>query len=175
METNRHHYGHRDRIDDVSLPLPDMTGAEMLVFLDKIIQIAHCIRDKVTDYCWTTNQFHTRFYSTNVKRDRYFHILCFLHFTDNKNKPDMTDENSDRLWTVRNLFEILNKAFSKFYCPSDHLAASKFIILFKRRVIFRQYIPEKHKSFGIKIYRLCDETGYRYMTVYSLLDGGGGI
>ena len=89
----------------------------------------------------------------------------------------MTDENSDRLWTVRNLFEILNEAFSKFYSPSEHLAVDEVIILFKRRVIFRHYIPKKHKRFGIKIYKLCDETRYTYMTVYSLLDrgrGGGG-
>jgi hypothetical protein len=82
----------------------------------------------------------------------------------------MTDENSDRLWTARNLFENLNKAFSKFYSPSEHLAV-EVIILFKRRVIFRQYIPKKHKRFGIKIYKLCDEKGYTYMTAYSLLDG----
>jgi hypothetical protein len=31
----------------------------------------------------------------------------------------------------------------------------------------KQYIPKKHKRFGIKIYKLCDETGYTYnMTVY---------
>ena len=83
----------------------------------------------------------------------------------------MTDENSDRLWTVRNLFGNLNKAFSKFYNPSKHLAV-EVIILFKRRVIFRQHIPKKHKSFGIKIYKLCDENGYTYMTVNSLRDGG---
>jgi len=48
----------------------------------------------------------------------------------------MTDENSDRLWTLRNLFEILNKAFSKLYGPSAHLAVDEVIILFKRRIIF---------------------------------------
>jgi len=49
-----------------------------------------------------------------MKRDRFFHIFCFLHFTDNKNKLDVTDKNSDRLWKMRHLFEILNEKFSKF-------------------------------------------------------------
>jgi hypothetical protein len=32
---------------------------------------------------------------------------------------------------------------------------------------------QKHKRFGIKIYKPCDETGYTYyMAVYSFLDGG---
>jgi len=95
------------------------------------------------------------------------HILRFLHFTDNKIFPDMKDENYDRLWENRNLFDILNDKFSKFYNPSEHLAVDEFIVKFKGRVIFRQYIPKKHKCVGTKIYKLCDETGYTYdMTVY---------
>jgi hypothetical protein len=97
-----------------------------------------------------------------MKRDRYLHILHFLHFTDNKNEPDRKGKNFDRLWKIQNLFEILNSTFSKFYNPSEHLAVDKVIVLYKGRVIFKQYIPKKHKHFGIKIYKLCDETGYTY-------------
>ena len=102
-----------------------------------------------------------------MKRDRFFHILRYLHFTHNENEPDMTDENSDRLWKVRNMFEILNEKFSNFYNPSEHLAVEEVTVKYKGRVIFRQYIPKKRKRFGIKIYKLCDETGYTYdMTVF---------
>ena len=53
------------------------------------------------------------------------------------------------------------------YNPSEHLAVDEVIVKYQGRVIFRQYIPKKHKRFGIKIYKLCDETGYTYdMTVY---------
>ena len=41
------------------------------------------------------------------------------------------------------------------------------IVKFHGRVIFRQYIPKKRKRFGIKIYKLCDDSGYMYdMKVY---------
>jgi len=41
------------------------------------------------------------------------------------------------------------------------------IVKFKGRVILRQYIPKKRKRCGIKIYKLCDESGYTYdMRVY---------
>ena len=60
-------------------------------------------------------------------RDRYLHILRFLHFTD-KMERDMKDENSDRLWKIRNLFDILNDRFSKFYNPSEHLAIDEVIV-----------------------------------------------
>jgi hypothetical protein len=66
-----------------------------------------------------------------MKPDRYRHILRLLHFTDSNNEPDMTEENSDMLRKMRNLFEILNRKFSKFYNPSEHLAVEEVIVLFK--------------------------------------------
>jgi hypothetical protein len=57
----------------------------------------------------------------------------------------MTDENSDRLRKMRNLFEIQKKTFSKFCIPSEHLAVDEVTVLFKGRVIFLQYIVKKHK------------------------------
>jgi len=45
------------------------------------------------------------------------------------------------------------------------------IVKFKGSVIFRQYIPKKRKRFGIKIYKLCNESGYTYdMRVYLARD-----
>jgi len=41
------------------------------------------------------------------------------------------------------------------------------IMLYKGRVVSRQYIPKKHKRHGIKIYKLCYSLGYTYdMSVY---------
>jgi hypothetical protein len=45
-------------------------------------------------------------------------------------------------------------------------------VLFKGRVIFKQYVPKEHKRFGIKIYKLCNMNGYTYdMSVYLGKDG----
>jgi hypothetical protein len=65
------------------------------------------------------------------------------------------------VWKVRNLFEILNTAFTKCYNPSDNLGVD-VIVLFKGRVVFKQYIPKKQERFDIKIYKRCNETGYTY-------------
>ena len=70
-------------------------------------------------------------------------------------------------WKIRDLFEILNATFSIFYNPSENLSVDEVIVPFKGRVIFKQYIPKKRKVFGIKIFKLCDLTGYTYdMKVY---------
>ena len=45
--------------------------------------------------------------------------------------------------------------------------AVEVIFKFKDSVIFRQYVPKNRQKSGIKIYKLCDNSGYTYsMTVY---------
>jgi len=47
------------------------------------------------------------------------------------------------------------------------LAVDEVTVKFKGRVLFKQDIPKKRKSFGIKMFKLCDCTGYTYdMNVY---------
>jgi hypothetical protein len=41
---------------------------------------------------------------------------------------------------------------------NEEMVIGEIIVMYKGRVIFRQYIP-KNKCFGIKIYKPCDETG----------------
>jgi hypothetical protein len=80
-------------------------------------------------------------------------ILRFLHFfiSDNKNEPDKTDENDK-----------LNDSYAKYYSLTEHLAVDEITVLFKVRVIFKHYIPKKHKQFGIKLCKLCDSKGYPF-------------
>jgi hypothetical protein len=51
---------------------------------------------------------------------------------------------------------------AKYYRPTEHFAVNEIIVSFKGRVIFKEYIPKKHKQFGIKHYKLCDSRGYTY-------------
>jgi len=131
VETNRYYHDCIDRLHDGPSSEPDVTEAEMFVFLALTIQIGHGVRDTITDYCATLDQLYTPFYSTMKKRRRYLHILSYLHFADNRNEPDRTDENYDRLWKIRDLFETLNSTFSKFYNPSENLVIDEVIVSFK--------------------------------------------
>jgi len=80
------------------------------------------------------------------------------------NGVDITD---DRLWKIRDLVEIIKTNFSKFYNPSEYLAVDEVTVKFKGRIVFKQYILKNHKRFGIKMFKLCDSTGYTYdMNVY---------
>jgi len=44
-----------------------------------------------------------------------FALLGFLHFWDNMNQSDKSDNNSDRLWKMRILFGQLSDIFAEFY------------------------------------------------------------
>lgn len=90
-----------------------------------------------------------------MKWDQFLRILQFLNFTDNRNKNDKNDKNYDRLWKIRDIFEVLNNAYAKFYNSSEHLAVD-ICILFKGRVVFEQYNLKTKTRFGIKMFKLCD-------------------
>ena len=49
VETNCYYHNYIDRLDDGPSPEPDITEAEMFVFLALTIQMGHGIRDKLTD------------------------------------------------------------------------------------------------------------------------------
>jgi len=77
VETNHYYHDYIDRLDDGPSPEPDVTEAEMFVFLALKIQMGHGVRDKLTDYWATVDQLCTPFYGTMMKRDRYLHILRY--------------------------------------------------------------------------------------------------
>ena len=69
---------------------------------------------------------------------------------------------------MRALIDKLIDSYAKYYSLTDHLAVDEIILLCKGRVIFKQYITEKHKHFGIKLYKFCDSKVHIYnMTVYA--------
>jgi len=124
-------------------------------------------RDTVKDYWSKLEQYFMAFYGKTMKQGRFYRILRFLNFSDNKNEPDKTDENYDQLWKMRAIFDKFNNSYAKYYSPTNHLAVDDIIVLFKGTVFFKQYIPKQHKQLGIKLYKVCDSKGYTYnVTVY---------
>ena len=161
------HYYHQflDNFEDGLSPQHEVTEEEVFAFLALTLQMGHTVQGRLEDYWTKIEQLRCPFYGETMARARYYHILRFLHFMDNnRNGSDRTDE---RLWKIRDLFEIIRMNFSKFYNPSKYLAVNEVIVKFKGRVLFKQYILKKRECFGIKMFKLCDSTGYTYdMNVY---------
>jgi len=164
VEMNRYYHQFLDSFEDGPSPQHYVTEEVMFSFLALTLQMGHTVQDRLEDYWKKMEQLRIPFYGQTAHA-RYCHILCFLHLTDNnRNGVDRTD---DRLWKIRDLFEIIRTNFSKFYNPSEHLAVDEVIVKFKGRVLFKLYIPKKCKHFGIKMFKLYDSTGNTYdMNVY---------
>jgi hypothetical protein len=88
-----------------------------------------------------------------MTRDRFLHILCFLHFADNSQRPDKGKEYEQQ-WKPRTVSDTLNEAYAIFCNPLENLAVGEVIVKSMGRVIFRQYIPKKRKCFGCPAHRL---------------------
>jgi hypothetical protein len=76
------------------------------------------------------------------------------------NEPDKTGKIYYILWKMRMIFDNLNDSYSKYYSPTGHLAVDEITVLYRGRVIFKQYIPKKHEWFRIKIDMLCGSNAY---------------
>jgi len=160
VETNRYYHQFLENSDDGPSPKREVTEAEIFAFLALTLQMGHSVQGRLEDYWTKMEQLRTPFHVQTMARDRYYHILRFLQFTDNnRNGVDRTDH---RLWKIQDLFEIIRMNFSKFYNPSEYLTVDEIIVKFKGRIVFKQYIPKKCKCFGIKMFKLCDSTGYTY-------------
>ena len=54
---------------------------------------------------------------------------------------------------------LVNK-FRTVYVPEDHISIHEELLLWKGNLAFKQYIPMKRARFGIKLFSLCETSGY---------------
>jgi hypothetical protein len=95
--------------------------------------MGHDLKDTLHDYLSRLSQLHTPFYGQTMIRDRFLHMLRFLHFADNLQRPDQGKEYV-RLWKLRAVFETLNDNYAKYYKPSENLAVEEVIVKYRGRV-----------------------------------------
>jgi len=75
------------------------------------------LKDTLHDYWSRLRQTRTPFFGETMTRDKFLHILRFLHFANNSQRPDQSEEY-DRMWKLRTVFDILYNNYTKFYNPS---------------------------------------------------------
>jgi len=59
-----------------------------MTFTALALQTGHIVKDTLHDYWSRLKQMHTQFFGKTMTRDRFLHILQFLHFVDNSRRPD---------------------------------------------------------------------------------------
>ena len=98
------------------------------------------------------------FLSSVMTRNRFQLLLRFLHFNNTDLLP-AGDPNYDRLFKLRPILDHFHERFQEFYEPRREICVDESLLLWKGRLVFRQYIPLKRARFGIKIYLCCESDG----------------
>ena len=118
------------------------------------------IRKPEVNQYWSTNPLlKTPFFNNVMPRNRFQLIFEFFHFNDNNNYNPQ-DPNRDRLFKIHPVLDYLMDKFKSVYTPDKHIAIDEELLLWKERLGFKQYIPNKRARFGIKMFSVCEVSGY---------------
>jgi len=56
-------------------------------------------------------------------------------------------KETDRMWEIQDIFEILNRIFSRFHNPSENMATNDVIVLFRRMIYSENVFPRSTNIF----------------------------
>ena len=120
----------------------DTTRNEMKKFLALTLLMGIMKKPELSDY-WSTNVLlKGSVFNSVMPRNRYQTILQFLHFADNS-QFDPNDPDRDRLYKVRPLVNHIVSMFKSTYIPEKEISVDEELLLWKGRLVFKQYIPLK--------------------------------
>ena len=110
---------------------------------------------------WSTDLFyHTPTFAQVMPRIRFQLLQRFLHFQDNQDPTyDPNDPDRDRLFKVRTIINMLKENFNTVYYPPKNLTIDESLVIFKGRLLFKQYTRTKRSKFGIKMFELATTDG----------------
>lgn len=130
----------------------ELTRMELLTFLGLLLHTGTNRLNRLSDYWKTHYLFNSPCFSQFMSRNRFMLILRCLHFSS-----EASDE--DRLAKIRPIVDHFNQTMKNIYCPGKQLSLDESMVLWRGRLVFRQYIKNKRHKFGIKLYVLAEPEG----------------
>ena len=88
-----------------------------------------------------------------MSRERFESILRFFNF------GEKTMFENDRLSKLRMIMDHLNKVMLEVITPEKNLSIDESMMLWRGRLVSRQYIKNKRHKYGIKFYEFCTYDG----------------
>ena len=131
---------------------------EMCAFLGLMMLMGIIYKPRIGMYWSNDELYSTPIFKSIMTRDHFLLMIKVLHFADNTSY-DANDPNRDRLFKIRQMTEMINERCRAVYSPCEDLSLDESLVLFKGRLLFKQYIKTKRARFGIKLYELCTHKG----------------
>lgn len=133
----------------------DTTINELYRFIALTLTMSRLKKLSFNEY-WSTNEIiRTDVFGKHMARDRYVALQKVLHFSDKR-----SETSKNLLIKIREPYDKLRETFKKSFCPFKNLCIDESHMLYKKRLSFKRYKPERSRL-GIKTFVLCDcKTGY---------------
>jgi len=128
---------------------------EMRKFIGLLLNMGLVRKPSVEDYWSTDPVLATPVVSSVMPRDRFEALMRMWHFANNEDAVP-----GDRLHKIRQVCDAILDRFQDVYHPDKELSIDESMVLWRGRLVFRQYIPGKKHKYGIKLYLLCEPYGY---------------
>lgn len=126
---------------------------ELKIFFGLLLHMGEFSLPSIEHY-WRENELYsTSFWRSRMSRNRFQILLRFLHFADN------TSQNNDRLYKINPVLQHFNKIMEKIYSPKREICIDESMVLWRGRLVFRQYMKDKRHPYGVKLYELCESSG----------------
>lgn len=128
--------GPRSRISEWK----DITTSELLIFIGLTLHTGTIQLPHIEDY-WKTHGLFSTCFPRFMSRDRYLLIMRCIHFCENLPPTDLPP--ADRLYKVRSLLNHFTSKMQTVYYPGKNLSLDESMVLWKGKLIFKQYLPKK--------------------------------
>ena len=134
----------------------DVTREEMKLFLGVVLTTGLIKCPHVEDY-WKEDSlfYHPLFHKIGISYNRFSLLLKNWHVSNNETAPP-----GNRLNKIADFTKLLISKFQETYVPGEEISVDESMISHRGRLLFRQYNPGKTHKYGIKIFKLCEMSGY---------------
>lgn len=107
---------------------------------------------------WKNSDLYHSSLKNVFSRDMFSLMLKFFHLANNE-----LDNQSDKLFKIRNFVDDITEKFKKYFQPGKQIAIDEKMIKFTGRNKMKQFLKDKPTKWGFKVFVLADSvTGYVY-------------
>ncbi|KAL4083015.1 hypothetical protein QTP88_028345 [Uroleucon formosanum] len=143
----------------------DIDVNELKIFFGLLLHTGTIKMPKMSDYWKNDELFNLNCFREKMSRNRYMLIMRALHFCKN---PEADEEAPSRIYKVEKVLDYFNKRMHDVYQPCKNLSLDESMVLWRGRLLFRQYIKNKRHKYGVKLYMLTENQGLvQQIMIYS--------
>ncbi|XP_015124550.1 piggyBac transposable element-derived protein 4-like [Diachasma alloeum] len=107
---------------------------------------------------WATDGTAPQIFRCVMSESHFCLLLRALRFDDAESRESR--RKTYKLSPIREIWEEIVQKLKKMYCPGELITLDEMMFGFKGRCSFKQYLPLKPNSYGLKVFAVVDATAH---------------